>query len=191
MFSSVGKTVETSVKKPEGLGTLFALPRPDGGKATFDASDPAGIMAQAKKRASVQGKPWLEERFAKLVEPRRAPLPAGCIVRSSAPAGCVCYTDEATIIPDVDQTFCFDFVAGKIYPEWARASGASPVGGIPIDGGPLKGAQGVASALGALAPGKSLAVAPTAPDSPPISIPPGAPVTSWRSSDWSVSPKYQ
>lgn len=187
MLTTVGKGAEFAAEKKSALATAFEIPRPDGGKSsTVDPLDPMGIHAAERRQIETAGKPWMADRFAKLIEAKRAPVPVACIMRAGERAGCVCYTDEATIIANVDQGFCMDFVAGKVYPEWKGSGGRG--GGNPFDVGTekLPAFNPVAALVSPLLPKPKAEV-----EAPPISIPPGAPVTGWRSSDWSIHPRYQ
>jgi len=158
-----------------------------------DVADPAGISQRSKAAFSASGAgsnaagllPWTDERFAKLVEPKRAPTPAGCVVRSGGEA-CVCYTEDATVL-QVDPKFCSEFVAGRVFAYWRET--ASKPGAW--DGAPAKDTRPAKSAPPARTSASEPLTVSAPSESVSISIPPGAPVTRWRSSEWAVPPQYQ
>lgn len=146
-------------------------------------SDPAGL-GSVRAQIDKLSLPWRREEYAKLTEPKRAPVPHGCVVRAKSTGDdCVCYTVDATIIRDTPQSYCRDFVAGYIFQDWRDPEKEKE--------------RSEASTKRDLMTGREAPVqiarqaTDTAPFTEPMKITPGAPVTGWRSSDWAIAPKYQ
>jgi zona occludens toxin len=74
--------------------------------------------------------PWHHPKYAALIEPKRAPTPAGCISRRTTDTlVCTCYTEDATIIEGTTHDFCAAYMRNAVFSDWrdsidSRSSGS-------------------------------------------------------------------
>lgn len=66
-------------------------------------------------RAHVPGLAFTADAYADSVKPVRAPEPQACV---SSGSRCRCYTDQATLLPDVPEVLCRSIVAHGYYRAW-------------------------------------------------------------------------
>jgi len=157
------------------------------GATVADAAKPLQEMINGKRdpmraqgldvgAAGQAEQPWLQPQYAKLIEPQRAPVPAGCIIKKiNEVESCTCYTEDATIV-QATAKFCNEYVQGRIFAEWRNPNGRKePVAGdMPAQ----RAAPGVQVDA---RPGQEYRAIDLA----------GANYSAHRSSDWTIPPKYQ
>lgn len=73
-------------------------------------------------RPRIPGLPHTAEAYAKVTEPHQAPEPAACI---STAERCRCYTQQATLLPEVPGDVCRQIVAFGYFRSWAREAPGS------------------------------------------------------------------
>lgn len=124
------------------------------------AARPVSVAAPSHKPASQ----WFSERVPRVPElaytapvydeitrPVQAPYPAACIASASR---CVCYSQQATILPQVSDGTCRQIVARGMYLDWQPGAGVRAAPRDPVSVGPGAPA-GPVSPAGVPSPGQT------------------------------------
>jgi zona occludens toxin len=108
-----------------GVGAVGA-----GGGAGVKSSAAAGVPAVSwadSQRPRVAGLPHTAPVFDSVTAPKSAPFPSACI--RSASKGCLCFTDQATLLP-VEHSVCEQIVATGFYEASRDRPRADVVSGV-------------------------------------------------------------
>jgi len=77
-------------------------------------------------RPMLAGLPHSAPAYAEVMRPKQAPEPAGCVSNGSR---CRCYTQQATLLPEVPEDMCRQIVANGFFRAWADPVRADGSGG--------------------------------------------------------------